>query len=148
MKARRSKAEGCPDRCCGACRDDTPENVLGIDPKFHAVNFENRNRKRAWEQIARWLDTNGDGRLSESRTQILGNFRFDYAVQLAGCRSYSWFNRHIFKSHNAMDCDSHIWGEAAEQIRTERQHVVWDQQAPKPAELARFDSPAGDQARM
>jgi len=198
-------------------------------PGLHALTLENRNWKKAQEQIVRWLDANSDGRLSNgekqnariillghswggsavirlanelngngipvmmtiqldsinkgpgddcvippnvrqalnfyqtrglvhgcqalspvdaSRTRILGNFRFEYAVQPAGCKTYSWFNRHVFKTHNAMDCDSRIWTEVEERIRTQIQYVAREQQAPKSAELARFESPTGDQGRM
>jgi len=167
-----------------------------------AATFENRNRKEARKEIVRWLDTNGDGQLSDGekqsariillghswggsavirlanelnkrgipvlmtiqldsinkgpgddcvipsnveqavnfyqthglahgcqalhpvdarRTRILGNYRYEYAAQPSGCRSYSWFNRHVLKTHNAMDCDTQVWALVEEQIRTQMQ---------------------------
>lgn len=52
-----------------------------------------------------------------SRTKILGNFGFEYAAQPAGCDSYSWFNRHVLKDHNAMDCDPQVWSRVETEIR-------------------------------
>lgn len=52
-----------------------------------------------------------------SRTQILGNFRLEYTAQPAGCSSYSWFDRHLLKTHNAMDCDPQVWSQVEKEIR-------------------------------
>lgn len=51
-----------------------------------------------------------------SRTRILGNYRYEYASQPVGCRSFSWANRHFFKTHEAMDCDPLVWSQIDEQI--------------------------------
>lgn len=53
-----------------------------------------------------------------SRTRIIGNYRFEYASQPVGCRSFSWANRHFFKTHEAMDCDPFVWSQVDEQIET------------------------------
>ena len=54
------------------------------------------------------------------RTEIIGNFEFEYRAQPAGCRSFSWFNRHVFKTHNAMECDPRVWSRIERQI-----HAQW-----------------------
>ncbi len=54
-----------------------------------------------------------------SRTRILGDYRYEYTSQPAGCRSYSWMNRHVFKTHEATDCDPRIWSQINERIRAE-----------------------------
>jgi hypothetical protein len=50
------------------------------------------------------------------RTQIIGNSEYEYSAQPAGCRSYSWFNRHFFKTHNAMECDPRVWSQVEAEI--------------------------------
>jgi pimeloyl-ACP methyl ester carboxylesterase len=54
-----------------------------------------------------------------SRTRILGNDRYEYQSQPANCRSYSWLNRHVFKTHEAMDCDPRIWSQIDQQVRAQ-----------------------------
>jgi pimeloyl-ACP methyl ester carboxylesterase len=56
--------------------------------------------------------------MDASRTKILGNREFEYTAQPAGCSSYSWFNRHVLMTHNAMDCDPLVWSEVETEIRT------------------------------
>jgi hypothetical protein len=51
-----------------------------------------------------------------SRTKILGNFRFQYPRQPPECRKLPWFDQHIFKDHNAMECDPRVWSQVQEQI--------------------------------
>ena len=59
-----------------------------------------------------------------SRTKILGNLEFEYTAQPAGCSSYSWFNRHVLKDHNAMDCDPQVWSRVEREIRAHVGNVV------------------------
>jgi len=168
--------------------------------EVHAIALENRRRAKALKEILHWLDTNGDGRLSEQekqdariilfghswggsavnklareldrrgipvlltiqvdsinkgwgqdcvvpanvaraenfyqthglvhgcralqaadpgRTQLIGDFEFEYRAQPAGCRSFSWFNRHVFRTHNAMDCDPQVWSPVERQIQSQ-----------------------------
>jgi hypothetical protein len=54
-----------------------------------------------------------------SRTRILGNNRYEYQSQPADCRSYSWLNRHVFKTHEAMDCDPRIWSQIDQRVRAQ-----------------------------
>jgi hypothetical protein len=43
------------------------------------------------------------------RTQILGDFRFDYKKQPEPCSTYPWFARHFLKGHTAIECDPNVW---------------------------------------
>ena len=79
-----------------------------------------------------------------NRTRLIGNLRFEYATQPAGCRSYSWFNRHIFKTHNAMDCDSQVWAIVEGKIQTQLHKVIGEHPtalADLPSTNERFTEP-------
>ena len=43
------------------------------------------------------------------RTQILGDYRFDYKKQPEPCSAYPWFSRHFLKGHIAIECDPNVW---------------------------------------
>jgi len=43
------------------------------------------------------------------RTQILGDFRFDYKKQPEPCSTYPWFARHFLRGHIAIECDPNVW---------------------------------------
>ncbi len=45
----------------------------------------------------------------ESRTKILGNFRFQYHGIPAECQQYPWYERLLIKGHIAIDCDPLVW---------------------------------------
>lgn len=53
------------------------------------------------------------------RTRITGNYEFEYTAQPEGCRSYSWFNRHVFVTHNAMGCDPRVWSRVEDEIEAQ-----------------------------
>lgn len=53
------------------------------------------------------------------RTQIIGDYEFEYRAQPAACRSFSWFNRHFFKTHNAMGCDARVWVQVEREIESQ-----------------------------
>lgn len=55
------------------------------------------------------------------RTRITGNYEFEYTEQPAGCRSYSWFNRHVFVTHNAIGCDPRVWSQVEDEIQAQLQ---------------------------
>jgi hypothetical protein len=61
------------------------------------------------------------------RTQITGSYEFEYTEQPAGCRSYSWFNRHFFMTHNAMGCDPRVWSRVEDEIQAQLQSGVGTQ---------------------
>ena len=44
-----------------------------------------------------------------AHTEILGDFRFNYARQPAACSSYPWFARHFMKGHTSIECDPKVW---------------------------------------
>lgn len=52
------------------------------------------------------------------RTEVVGDYRFEYSKQPGPCRLYSWFNRHFFKMHNAMGCDPVVWAQVEDEVRT------------------------------
>ena len=44
-----------------------------------------------------------------AKTQVLGNFRFDYRKDPVQCEGMSWFDRYITPSHMQSMCDIHLW---------------------------------------
>lgn len=44
-----------------------------------------------------------------TRTQILGDFRFDYTREPAACSDFPWYDRQFFKGHTSIECDPHVW---------------------------------------
>lgn len=52
-----------------------------------------------------------------SRTQIIGNFRFDYKVLPVSCPLYPWFDRIFMKSHIEIECDPRVWNQVESLIR-------------------------------
>jgi hypothetical protein len=44
-----------------------------------------------------------------TRTQILGNFRMDYAANPVACLRYPWFDRVFMRSHIEIECDPSVW---------------------------------------
>jgi len=46
-----------------------------------------------------------------SRTQILGNYRFDYRQAPVECKNWIWLERVLTPSHAQSECDPHIWSE-------------------------------------
>lgn len=53
----------------------------------------------------------------DSRTRILGNYRFDYRETPARCDSYPWFGHTFTPSHLQSDCDPRLWGQVENLIR-------------------------------
>ncbi len=47
----------------------------------------------------------------QSRTQILGNYRFDYRQNPIRCEGTSWFGRAFMSNHLESACDPHLWNE-------------------------------------
>ncbi|HWF39142.1 MAG TPA: hypothetical protein VG322_11520 [Candidatus Acidoferrales bacterium] len=52
-----------------------------------------------------------------ARTQILGNFRIDYASHPISCSSYPWWDRFLVKSHTEIECDPNVWQQVETLIR-------------------------------
>jgi len=53
----------------------------------------------------------------DSRTQILGNYRFDYKQNPVRCEGYSWFDRFVTPSHMQSECDPKLWSEVENLMR-------------------------------
>lgn len=51
-----------------------------------------------------------------SRTEILGDFLFEYKQTPAECSLYPWLTRHLFPGHTAIECDPHVWSQVEELI--------------------------------
>lgn len=53
-----------------------------------------------------------------SRTEILGNYRFDYRRDPVHCqRTLSWYDRLITPGHAQSECDPRLWGEVEALVR-------------------------------
>ena len=44
-----------------------------------------------------------------AKTQILGNYRFDYRKDPVQCQNLSWYDRFITPGHAQSECDTHLW---------------------------------------
>jgi hypothetical protein len=51
------------------------------------------------------------------RTQIIGNFRFDYKTNPISCKGYPWYYRLFMKSHIEIECDPKVWSQVESLIR-------------------------------
>jgi pimeloyl-ACP methyl ester carboxylesterase len=69
----------------------------------------------------------------DSKTRILGNYRFDYRQTPVRCEGYSWFDRIITPSHMQAECDPHIW--------TQVENLVRERMTPEPRRLAANPAP-------
>ena len=45
------------------------------------------------------------------RTEIVGNFRFDYKANPIQCEGYPWFDRVLVKAHTEIECDPKVWNQ-------------------------------------
>ena len=52
-----------------------------------------------------------------SKTQIVGNFRFNYKEHPIHCPEYPWYDRIFAKTHTEIDCDPAIWSRVEALIR-------------------------------
>jgi hypothetical protein len=53
-----------------------------------------------------------------TRTQILGNFQFDYKKNPVRCDEYPWFGRTFAKTHIEIECDPAVWNQVEMLIRS------------------------------
>jgi hypothetical protein len=53
----------------------------------------------------------------ESKTHILGNFRFDYWQSPVNCQGYSWADRAFTRSHMQSECDPKLWQQVEDIVR-------------------------------
>ena len=56
-----------------------------------------------------------------SKTQILGNYRYDYRQTPVCCEGTSWFERNITPSHMQSQCDPHLWSQVETLVRERMQ---------------------------
>jgi uncharacterized protein (DUF433 family) len=54
-----------------------------------------------------------------ARTNIIGNFRFDYKSSPYNCRAYPWYDRFFVKAHTQIECDPRVWAQAETLIRSD-----------------------------
>ncbi len=52
-----------------------------------------------------------------ARTQILGNFLFDYKQSPVKCEGYSWLDRKITPTHMQSECDPRLWAQIEDLVR-------------------------------
>lgn len=52
-----------------------------------------------------------------AKTEILGNYRFDYSQAPIRCEGTTWFDRTFTGSHIESNCDPHIWSQVESLIR-------------------------------
>ena len=64
----------------------------------------------------------------DSKTQILGNYRFDYQKDPVQCSGGSWFQRTFTPSHLESQCDPRLW--------TQVESLVRQRMEPQPATVA------------
>ncbi len=69
----------------------------------------------------------------DSKTRILGNYRFDYKQTPVACQGYSWFDRIITPDHMQSECDPHIWSQV--------ENLVRERMTPEPRSLAANPAP-------
>jgi len=69
----------------------------------------------------------------DSKTRILGNYRFDYNQTPVRCEGYSWFGRFITPDHMQSECDPHIWSQV--------ENLVRERMTPEPRSLAANPAP-------
>jgi hypothetical protein len=46
-----------------------------------------------------------------ARTEIVGNFRYDYKANPISCEGYPWFDRVLVKAHTEIECDPKVWNQ-------------------------------------
>lgn len=57
----------------------------------------------------------------DSKTQILGNYRFDYQKNPVQCQGASWIQHVFTPSHMQSDCDPHLWSQVEGLVRQRMQ---------------------------
>jgi pimeloyl-ACP methyl ester carboxylesterase len=70
---------------------------------------------------------------NDAKTQIIGNFRFDYRESPVKCELTSWFDRTFTPDHMQSDCDPHLWQQVDNLVRQRLQ--------PEPESIASVPQP-------
>ena len=84
-----------------------PENVL------EAVNFYQPHGILHGRHEIRAAD--------DSKTQIIGNYRFDYQQNPVRCEGMRWFDRKITPDHMQSECDPRLWNQVEGFVRQQFQ---------------------------
>lgn len=90
--------------------ESIPSNVA------QAVNFYQQDGLLHGRQRIRAADA--------SRTQILGNFQFDYKTNSVNCEGYPWYARVFMKPHIEIESDPRVWRQVESLIRSRLGPVV------------------------
>ena len=53
----------------------------------------------------------------DSKTQILGNYRFDYKQEPVQCDDLSWYDRFFTPGHAQSECDPRLWSQVETLVR-------------------------------
>jgi pimeloyl-ACP methyl ester carboxylesterase len=59
-----------------------------------------------------------------AKTQILGNYRFDYKQEPVKCEGLSWSDRLFTPTHAQSDCDPHLWTQVENLVRQRLEPVA------------------------
>jgi hypothetical protein len=54
-----------------------------------------------------------------AKTEILGNFKYDYSKSSLKCSRYPWWDRYLVKAHTQIECDPVVWNKIEGMIRAE-----------------------------
>ena len=54
-----------------------------------------------------------------ARTEILGNYQFDYKERRYDCRGYPWYEHALSRTHVQIGCDPNVWAHVELLIRSE-----------------------------
>lgn len=57
--------------------------------------------------------------MDNTRTKILGNYRFDYKTNQVKIDGYPWYAQLFMKPHIEIECDPHVWNQVESLIRSE-----------------------------
>ena len=68
-----------------------------------------------------------------SKTQILGNYRFDYRKEPVKCEALSWFDQVVTPDHAQSECDRRLWAQVEDLVRQRLE--------PQPGALAAIPKP-------
>jgi len=83
--------------------DVIPDNVAA------AVNFYQPHGIIHGRSLIRAAD--------DSKTQILGNYRFDYKLSPVKCEGMSWVDKTFTPGHMESECDPQLWGQVESLVR-------------------------------
>jgi pimeloyl-ACP methyl ester carboxylesterase len=69
----------------------------------------------------------------QAKTQILGNYRFDYRKEPVKCQGSSWFTRTLAPGHMQSECDPRLWSQVEALVRQRME--------PQPSTVAALPKP-------